>query len=297
MVNKKSKPTKAVGTKTQTNTTVEAPVMEAPVKKTINPFGKKVDRRPITYSLIPKNKNKRGQDQFPIVYMLRAEDVVFDPNTNQQRQIRYIPGQLSIFADEQDEKAIVKAPITFNNGFLMVEYTNPNLRKFLDMCNANSNNQNRRANAAPAFRKIDHEATAQKNLKKSMKVLDAITTAINMPFDQMIGYAKVLGVRTNKSTDEIRYDMKVLAEKDPEGFLKGLDDPKVEVKQILLRAKEAGLIALKKSEVTWIKGDQRPVIRHVPLGVEPIDCLADFCLTQDGDAVLQQIKVQLNIKS
>lgn len=33
MVNKKSKPTKAVGTQTQTNTTVEAPVMEAPVKK------------------------------------------------------------------------------------------------------------------------------------------------------------------------------------------------------------------------------------------------------------------------
>ena len=258
MVNKKSKPTKAVGTKTQTNTTVEAPVMEAPVKKTINPFGKKVDRRPITYSLIPKNKNKRGQDQFPIVYMLRAEDVVFDPNTNQQRQIRYIPGQLSIFADEQDEKAIVKAPITFNNGFLMVEYTNPNLRKFLDMCNANSNNPNRRANAAPAFRKIDHEANAQKNLKKSMKVL---------------------------------------AEKDPEGFLKGLDDPKVEVKQTLLRAKEAGLIALGKSEVTWIKGDQRPVIRHVPLGVEPLDCLAEFCLTQDGDAVLQQIKIQLDIKS
>ena len=297
MVNKKSKPTKAVGTQTQTNTMVEAPVMEAPVKKTINPFGKKVDRRPNTFKLYCRKKDKRGRDQYPIVYMLKAEDVIFDPETNQQRQIRYIPGQLSIFADEQDKEAKVKAPITFTNGFLIVEYTNPNLRKFLDMCNANGSNPDRSANSAPAFERLDSEAKAKDNLKKSMKVLDAVTTAINMPLDQMIGYAKVLGVRTNKSTDEIRYDMKVMAEQDPAGFLKGLDDPKVEVKQILLRAKEANLISLEKSEVTWIKGDQRPVIRHVPLGVEPIDCLADFCLTQDGDAVLQQIKVQLNIKS
>ena len=307
MVNKKSKPTKAVGTQTQTNTTVKAPVIEtpivetpvqkAPVKKVINPFGRKVSNRPVTYTLISKKKNKKGQVQYPIVYMLRAEDIIFDSEKNQQRQIRYIPGQLSIFADEQDEKAVVKAPITFNNGFLMVDKTNPNLRKFLDMCNANADNLNRRASSAPAFRKLDHEKNAKQNLKKSMKVLDAITTAIKMPLDQMVGYAKVLGVRTNKSTDEIRYDMKVLAEKDPEGFLKGLDDPKVEVKQILIRAQEANLISLGKSVVTWIKGDLRPIIRHVPLGVTPLDCLSEFCLTQDGDVVLQQIKIQLNINS
>ena len=98
MVNKKSKPTKAVGTQTQTNTTVEAPVIEtpivetpvqkAPVKKVINPFGRKISNKPITYKLISKKKDKRGRDLYPIVYMLKAEDIVFDPETNQQRMIR-----------------------------------------------------------------------------------------------------------------------------------------------------------------------------------------------------------------
>ena len=34
-----------------------------------------------------------------------------------------------------------------------------------------------------------------------------------------MGYAKVLGIKIDRSVDEVRWDMKVQAEKNPKGFL------------------------------------------------------------------------------
>ena len=126
MVNKKSKPTKAVGTQTQINKTVEAPVMEAPivetpvqkapVKKVINPFGRKVSNRPVTYTLISKKKNKKGQVQYPIVYMLRAEDRIFDSEKNQERQINQHDSSFGIgghVAKETAREQDLAAPTNF----------------------------------------------------------------------------------------------------------------------------------------------------------------------------------------
>ena len=43
------------------------------------------------------------------------------------------------------------SPITFNNGFHIVEHTNPNLKKFLDMCNANRDNPDRLKTSTPIW--------------------------------------------------------------------------------------------------------------------------------------------------
>ena len=51
-------------------------------------------------------------------------------------------------------------------------------------------------------------------------MLNAVTTALTIS-DKLVGYAKVLGVNVNKSTDEIRYDMKIWL-KRPCWFYAGL---------------------------------------------------------------------------
>ena len=282
-------------------TTVETPVAEKPVKKTnthgiknLNQGFKKSPKASTTYRLIKERRDRNGNLKFPIVYMLKAEDIIFDEKKGVNRKIRYIPGEASIFEDEQKKESKVKSPITFNNGFLMVDYTNPTLKKFLDMSNANSSNPNRMSNVAPTFKLMDYELEAKKKMQKSVKSMDALKLVFELPLDKLLGYAQVLGVRGDKSTDEIRYDMKVLAEKDPEKFITGLDDPKMEIKQTLIRAKDHNIIDWNAQQVMWVQGDKRPVITNVPLGVKPMDFLADKCMTDSGSSIMDQIKIHLS---
>ena len=252
------------------------------------------EKKDVVFQLIKSSKDKRGRTVYPVVYMLKAEDVIYDPEKDVNRKIRYIPGESSIYEDEQKKDSKVKSPITFNNGFLTCGRQNPTLKRFLECCNLNSSNPHRFGSQTPVYKLVDTESDAKKKIEKSMKELDAIRLALEMPLDKLIGYAKVSGVNVDKSTDEIRYDMKVLAEKDPRAFITGLDDPKTELKQVIYRAKEYGLIDMSKAKICWIKGDQRPVITHVPLGVKPIDHMAEFCLSGKGEGILDHIKLQLS---
>ena len=260
----------------------------------LNQGGRKITRKPTTYRLYKERTDKKtGRVKFPIVHMLKAEDVIFDPEKGINRKIRYIPGESSIFEDEQKEDAMVKSPITFNNGMIMVDYTNPTLKKYLDMCNSNASNPNRIPGSSRVFKGLDFEKDAKEKMEKEIKSMDALRTVFEMPLNKLLGYAQVLGVNTDKSTDEIRYDMKVLAEKDPVNFINGLDDPKMEIKQTILRGKEAGVLDWNSQKIMWIQGNQRPVITHIPLGVKPIDCLADMCMTDKGSGVIDQIKAKM----
>tara|TARA_R110000824_G_scaffold133657_4_gene296463 strand:- start:11721 stop:12617 length:897 start_codon:yes stop_codon:yes gene_type:complete len=293
--------TKEKQTTTKTVEPVVTKTIETPIAKKTNTHGignlnqgyKKNPRAATTYKLNKVRRDKKGHIKYPVVSMLKAEDVIYDPEKSVNRKIRYILGEPSIFEDEQKKDSKVKSPITFSNGFLRVDYTNPTLKKFLDMCNANASNINRVSQSPPLFKIMDYEKEAKEKMKKEVKSMDALRTVFEMPLNKLLGYAQVLGINVDKSTDEIRYDMKVLAEKDPVNFISGLDDPKMEIKQTILRGRDANILDWDSQKITWVQGSQRPVITHVPLGVKPIDCLADMCMTDKGSGIIDQIKVKM----
>lgn len=283
-------------------TTVEAapaPVVKETTQTTtaksrpLPTFGKKVNKKPSVYQLTKGSRDRKGHMQYPVVYMLNAEDTVYDADSGMMRAIRYVPGQKSIFVDEQDKGVKVKSPIVFTKGFLIVDFTNPMLKKYLEMCNRNASNPNRQSNSAPSFKFNDTEAQAKKQLENSRLELDAVTTALNLPLDKLIGYAKVLGVNVGKSTEEIRYDMKVLAERDPAGFIAGLDNPLTDIKQLILRAKDHKILVIKTDSACWNVNGSHQTIVNTPLGVDTIAHLAEVCLTVDGAPIVTQIKAQL----
>jgi hypothetical protein len=296
MARKKVEKSNVVTPVVETPVEETTPIVEAPkVSKPLPTFGSQISRKPSIYKLMSKSKNKKtGADMYPVVYMLKAEDIVFDPDSGTQRAIRYVKGQKSIFVDEQDKGVLLRSPITFTNGFLIVEYTNPNLKKFLDMCNGNINNPNRSTSSTPSFGLEDSEKKAKERLDRSRMEMDAVSTVLTMSLDKLVGYAKVLGVNTKNSTDEIRYDMKVLAEKDPSGFIAGLDSPLTEMKELILKAVEYRILKLESDKVYWTIGDSKQAITNVPMGVKPLNHLSEICLTVDGEPIVSQIKSQLS---
>ena len=52
---------------------------------------------------------------------------------------------------------------------LTVDYTNPTLKKYLDMCNANASNENRIAQGPPVFKKLDVEKDAKISIQRGGK--------------------------------------------------------------------------------------------------------------------------------
>ena len=284
-----TKKRKAVTPPTSTKVEAKAPVVE---KKFIPSFSnKQKNYKPTVYELIVKAKKRNGMPQYPIVSLLKAEDIIFDPETGENRKIRYVPGETSIYADEQPETAKMREPIAFNNGFLFVDHTNPTLKKYLDTCNANGSNPHRIKSKSILFKEQDKAKSAQEKIEQVGTTMDAVQAALKMPLNDLIGYAKVLGVKTDKSVDEIRWDMKVQAEKNPKAFLAGMNDPRNTMKQLLIMAEESGIIKMDKKAVTWVQSGN--VICVPAIGTKPIDRMVDYCSKGEGEQIYAEIERRL----
>ena len=280
---------KAVTPPTSTKVEAKAPVVE---KKFTPQFtNKKQEYKATVYQLRSKARNRNGQPQYPVVSLLKAEDIIFDPTTGENRKIRYVPGEKSIYADDQPKESKMREPISFTNGFLFVDHTNPTLKLYLDTCNANGSNPHRIKNKSILFTVKDDEKTAQDRIAQVADVMDAVQAALKMPLNELVGYAKVLGVKTNKSVDEIRWDMKVQAEKNPTAFLAGMNDPRTEMKQLLLMAQESGIISMKKTGVTWVSSGNTICVPAI--GVKPIERMVDFCSEGEGEQIYSEIERRL----
>ncbi len=284
-----TKTRKAVTPPTSTKVVAKAPIVE---KKFTPQFtNKKQEYKASVYQMISKAKKRNGQPQYPVVSLLKAEDIIFDPEKGENRKIRYVPGETSIFADEQPEGVRMREPISFNNGFLFVDHTNPTLKKYLDTCNANGSNPHRIKSKSILFKQQDEEKSAQDKIAQVADVMDAVQSALKMPLNELIGYAKVLGVKTDKSVDEIRWDMKVQAEKNPKAFLAGMNDPRTEMKQLLLMAQESGVIKMDKKAITWVSSGNTICVPAI--GVKPIERMVDYCSEGEGEQIYAEIERRL----
>ena len=235
-----------------------------------------------------------GMRKYPVTYMIKAEELIYDAETDSERTIRYIPGETSIFKDKQSKESKLKEPIMFSNGQLMVDKTNPLLKKFMDMHNGNRSNPNRKRNKSISFYKLDTEINASKHVESSKSEIEAMHLALTMPIDRLVSYARVLGVNVNKSTDEIRWDMKILAQKDPKAFVAGMNNPTTVIKEVLFKAHECKIIDMDKGKVSWVMGDLKQMITHVPIGIKPVDKMVDFCLSEEGKPTYGEIKNRLS---
>ena len=281
---------KAVTPPSTTNVVAKAPIV---AKKFTPQFtNKKQEYKATVYILATNAINPRTKmPQYPVVSLLKAEDIIFDPETGENKKIRYVPGEASIFEEDQSEGSKMREPIAFNNGFLFVDHTNPTLKKYLDTCNSNGSNPHRIKSKSILFKEKDSEKDAQQRISQVSDVMDAVQAALKMPLNELVGYAKVLGIKTDKSVDEIRWDMKVQAEKNPTAFLAGMNDPRTEMKQLLLMAEESSIISMAKTGVTWVSSGN--IICVPAIGVSPIERMVDFCSEGEGEQIYSEIDRRL----
>jgi hypothetical protein len=253
------------------------------------------DNKPIVYRLIKRIAKPALQGRhYPLYAPIPSTDEIYDPESDSMRTIRYATGEPSIFKDEQSEK-VKLGSIVFQNGKIVVERRNPNLIQFLELSNHNADNEDRVGNRTTLFRKEDQGKVAKLSVDSILIETQAVNAVLSMKWDKLAAYARVLGVNTDKSSDEVKHDMIVIAKNSPQKFLDGIDDPRTTRKQVVMDAMKYGIITVKGRSVKWTIGPENSAILHVPAGREPVEYLAEWTMTErEGEDVFKEMKKRLD---
>lgn len=209
----------------------------------------------------------------------------FDGTTN--RALRYARNQKSPFEDEQDGNAILE-PIIFKDGFLHVPATNPVLQRFMELHPSNGE----------IFIELDNEKNAQEELDIITAEVDALVAAKGLDIQTMETLGRVfLGLNTDKmSSAELKRDIILFAKNNPLEFLESLEDPMLEIQDIVAKVFEAGLLSMrnKNKDIYFNLPGNKKKFTSVPYGEDPQHIVVSL-FQQDGE-LLNMFEKQLSKK-
>ena len=209
----------------------------------------------------------------------------FDPKTGKQREIRYATNQSSPFVDEQKGECTM-GHIRFSDGTLTVRKEQQNLQKLLSLYH-------------PLKGKLYDEFSAQEEAVDQLEVLDmqidAMNAARNIDIDQAEAILRVeIGSKVNTmSSKEIKRDLLLFSRTNPALFLSLAGDDNVQLRNVAIRAAEAGIINLSSDQRTFTWGSNGRKLMNVPFDENPYSAFAAFLKTDEGVEIYKSIDKKL----
>ena len=220
-----------------------------------------------------------------IFMKLKSDGInVYDDETGAVRQIRYCPGEQSIYVDEQSENA-VKEHVVFRNKMLTVRYDQPNLIAFLEKHPENADN------GGGVFQLVNKEIDVEKEVEKEFLITDAITMIKARPIDELVPVAMALNINTNQKDLQLKRALVQYAKKNPTKFMGMFDNPMVHARTTVMQAMDFQIVTQKGGAIVW--ADTGKMIVSVPVGQDSVDTLTRFVMTDKGASVLSEIDNQL----
>ncbi len=209
----------------------------------------------------------------------------FDPKTGRQREIRYATNQDSPLVDEQKGECTL-GHIRFQNGTLNVPKELQNLQKLLSLYH-------------PLKGNLYEEFSAVEEAADDLEILDlqidALNAARNMDIDQAEAILRVeVGSKVNEmSSKELKRDLLLFARNNPGLFINLANDDNVVLRNIAIRAVEAGIINLSPDQRTFTWGTNGRKLMNVPFDENPYSAFAAFLKTDEGVEIYKSIDKKL----
>ena len=232
----------------------------------------KGNKSPITFTIPSKHTRKHA-----LLY--------FDKNTGKQKEIRYATNQDSPFVEEQKGEATL-GHIIFKDGDLKVPKEKQNLQKLLSLYH-------------PLKGKMYEEFSAVQEAEDDLDILDlqidALNAARNIDIDQAEAILRVeLGSKVNNmSSKELKRDLLLFARNNPALFINLANDDNVQLRNLAIRATEAGIINLSQDQRTFTWGSNGRKLMNVPFDENPYSAFAAFLKTDEGVEIYKSIDKKL----
>ena len=209
----------------------------------------------------------------------------FDKENGKQKEIRYATNQDSPFVDEQKGEATL-GHIMFKDGDLKVPKQKQNLQKLLSLYH-------------PLKGRVYEEFSAVEEAADDLDILDlqidALNAARNMDIDQGEAILRVeLGSKVSSmSSKEIKRDLLLFARNNPQLFISLANDDNVQLRNVAIRAAEAGIINLSPDQRTFTWGSNGRKLMNVPFDENPYSAFAAFLKTDEGVEIYKSIDKKL----
>jgi len=209
----------------------------------------------------------------------------FDKENGKQKEIRYATNQDSPFVDEQKGEATL-GHIMFKDGDLKVPKEKQNLQKLLSLYH-------------PLKGRLYEEFSAVEEAADDLDILDlqidALNAARNMDIDQAEAILRVeLGSKVSSmSSKEIKRDLLLFARNNPQLFISLANDDNVQLRNVAIRAAEAGIINLSPDQRTFTWGSNGRKLMNVPFDENPYSAFAAFLKTDEGVEIYKSIDKKL----
>ena len=209
----------------------------------------------------------------------------FDEEQRTQRELRYATNQNSPFADEQKGESTL-GHIMFKDGVLFVKKEQQNLQKLLSLYHPLRNNKYYEHNAV---------AIAEYELDDLEIQIDAMMAARSMEVDAAEAILRVeIGSKVSEMTSkEIKRDLLLFAKRNPDLFIELANDDNVQLRNVAIKAVEAGVIRLSQDQRSFHWGTNDRKLMNVPFDENPYSAIAAWFKTDEGVEVYRSIEKNL----
>jgi hypothetical protein len=227
---------------------------------------------PLTYTISARHSRKN-----PLLY--------FDKEQGMQRELRYATNQNSPFADEQKGQSTL-GHIMFKDGALFVKKEQQNLQKLLSLYHPLLNKK---------YYEHNPVAIAEDELEDLNVQVDAMMAARTMDVDDAEAILRVeLGSKVSSmTTKELKRDLMLFAKKKPDLFMELANDDNVQLRNIAIKASEAGIIKLSQDQRTFTWGSNGRKLMTVPFDENPYSAMAAYFKTDEGVEVYRSVEKNL----
>ena len=222
----------------------------------------------------------------PLSYTIKSSNIYyFDEEKGYERELKYTNNQKTPFVDEFVGDAKLEH-ITFEDGTLEVPKSKQTLQKLLSLYHPQRNK---------LFFEFDPEANAEDELDIMELEVEALNAAMSMEIDQVeaIVRTEVGNKASQMSSKELKRDLINIAKKDPRLFLELANDENISIRNMGIRAVEAGIIKLSPDQRTFTWGSTNRQLAPVPYEENPYSALTAFFKTDEGIEVYKAIEKRL----
>ena len=225
-------------------------------------------------------------DSYPPVYIIKSRGLFyFDNEKGYEREIKYARNQQTPFVDEMKGHSKL-GHIIFRNGKLFVEKEKVALQKFLSLYHPGRGS---------IFKEFNADEIATTDLDIIELQLDAMNLAKTIDVDQAEAILRTeIGREVTKMTSkELKRDLLVFAQNQPQLFLELANDDNINVRNTGIRAVEAGIIELSQDQRTFKWQSTGKKLITVPFDENPYSALAAWFKTDDGIDVFKTVEKRL----
>lgn len=222
----------------------------------------------------------------PLTFTIKSKNIYwFDDEKGYERELKYAINQKTPFVDEFAGQARL-GHIVFEDGVLTVPKEKQTLQKLLSLYHPGRNR---------LYYEFDSVIEAEDELESIEYEIEALMAAKNMDIDQAEAIVRVnVGSRVAKMTSkELKRDLLVFAKKNPKLFLELANDENIQVRNVGLKAVEAGIIKLSDDQRTFKWASNGRLLMTVPFDENPYSALAAWFKTDEGIEVYQTIEKRL----